>query len=189
MRNVLLPSKCRRGGMSSVSGKSRWERMNRPPHGEPWVWFTRSMMESPAWRAIPGPARQVVDRIMIEHMLHGGTENGNLIVTYDDFEAYGIRRGSTSQAIRQAEALGFVDVIDRGRRSFGSARRPARYGLTWLPRADRTPASNRWKSIQTDQQAKQVLLRLKDEAQKPALPISTDHVGPEAEARTPAGNI
>ena len=34
-------------------------------------------------------ARLVVDRVMIEHMAHAGTENGNLVVTYADFVKFG----------------------------------------------------------------------------------------------------
>jgi len=80
-------------------------------------------------------------------MDHGGKENGRLIVTYDDFQVYGIRRQSLRTAIALAVKLGFVDVTARGRRSAGLNRWPSMYGLTWLPRHDWTPASNRWKSV------------------------------------------
>ena len=86
-------------------------------------------------------------------MVHGGTENGQLIVTYDDFVRYGLRRRSIANAVRTAVALGFLDVTTRGGRSFGIARQPSAYGLTWLPRCDWTPASNRWKSIATKREA------------------------------------
>lgn len=173
--------------MSSVAGQSRWERMNRPPRDERWVWFTRSMMEAPAWRALSGNARLVVDRVIVEHMHHGLAENGDLPVTYDDFEVYGIRRRSISQAIKQAVALGFIDVIDKGRKSYGSARRPARYGLTWLPRSDRTPASNRWKSINTNEQVEAILSRLK-QRRETASPPMPDH-GDADTKPTPGGDI
>ena len=38
---------------------------------------------------MPLVARQLVDRIEIEHGRHAGYENGRLPVTYEDFEKYG----------------------------------------------------------------------------------------------------
>ena len=52
----------------------------------------RAMVESPAMRALSLAARKALDRIEIEHMNHGGAQNGQLPVTYRDFEAWGIRR-------------------------------------------------------------------------------------------------
>jgi hypothetical protein len=135
------------------AGYKRFEKANRPPAQEPWVWFTRNLMESPAWGALTAPARRVVDRILIEHMHHAGTENGELIVTYDNFEAFGVPRHSAKRAIAVAVALGLIDITFKGVRSHGSARRPSKYAITWLPRNDGTPASNRWKSITTKEQA------------------------------------
>jgi hypothetical protein len=119
--------------------------MNRPT--PPFIWFTREMLESAAWRAMPLAARRIVERVMIEHMMQGGTRNGQLVVTYDDFAQYGVRRKSISRAIQCAVMLGFLDVTVRGGRSYGIARLPSAYGLTWLPRCDWTPPSNRWKCI------------------------------------------
>ena len=127
---------------------------NAPPPDQPWIWLTREMLESAAWRALSRPARGVIDRIVLEHLAHGGTQNGELTVTYDDFAAYGLSsRRMTAQAIRIAVALGFIDVTMKGRRSFGGARLPSQYGVTWLPRGDRTVASNRWSQIATDADA------------------------------------
>ena len=63
------------------------------------------MLESEAWRALSLNAHKVIDRVKIEHMHHGGTENGNLIVTHADFQAYGVRRQSIAAAIREAECF------------------------------------------------------------------------------------
>jgi hypothetical protein len=122
---------------------------NAVPKGEAFTWWTTEMKESPAWRAMPLVARQVVDRIEIEHGLHAGQLNGKLPVTYSDFEKYGIRRRSIPFAIRVAVALGWVDVTDRGHRGAANVRRAARYALTWVDRHDGTPRTNRWKRFQT----------------------------------------
>jgi hypothetical protein len=123
------------------------------------------MLEFEAWTAMSLAARMIVDRVLIEHMSHAGRMNGELIVTYDQFEAYGIRRRSIPKAIAEAVALGFLDVIHRGRRSYGSVNRPSVYGLTWLPRLDLTPASNRWRRFTTREEAQAAVLRI---ANRPA---------------------
>jgi hypothetical protein len=111
------------------------------------------MMESPAWGALTAPARRVVDRIVIEHMHHAGTMNGELVVTYDNFQAFGISRGAIKPAIEVAVKLGFIDITAIGLRSYGNARRPSSYALTWLPRNDGAPPSNRWNAIKSKEQA------------------------------------
>ena len=121
------------------------EKRNRPPDG-PWIWLTRDFLESDAWRTAPINTRRVVERIMLEHMAHAGTMNGRLIVTYNDFEKFGIRRHALANAIADAKARGLIIVTQPGRRSAGTGRWPARYALGWLPGHDGSAAPNRWKA-------------------------------------------
>jgi hypothetical protein len=130
---------------NGAAGHRRWRAMNRPKGA--FVWFTREHLASQAWREMPLAARRVVERVLIEHMSHAGTLNGSLVVTYDDFEKFGVRRKSIGSAIKKAVALGFLDVTGKGHRSYGIGRRPSTYGITWLPRCDGTPPSNRWRKI------------------------------------------
>ncbi len=44
-------------------------------------------------------------------MAHAGTENGNLICTYNNFADYGVRRSSIAVAIRQLEYMGFIRAV------------------------------------------------------------------------------
>jgi hypothetical protein len=149
-------------GVLPTGASRRKTKQNGPPPGEPWVWCTQEMVESEAWRAMNFPTRQVVDRIALEHMLHAGTENGNLIVPYNDFEAYGIRYKSIPDAIEMAKVLGFIDVIERGSTSFADLRRPSRYALAWLPLRDGTPASKRWRKLQSPADVKAALQTMKE---------------------------
>jgi hypothetical protein len=128
---------------------------NAVPKGEQFTWATASMKASPAWRAMPLVARQIVDRIELEHCSHAGRENGRLPVTYEDFAKYGVRRNSIRDGIRIAEALGWIDVVHRGHRGAADVRMAARYALTWVDRYDGAPRSNRWKRFQTDKDAKE----------------------------------
>ena len=102
------------------------------------------MMTSHAWNQLTLNARRVLDRLLIEHMNHAGTCNGQLVVTYDDFEALGIRRNSIKPAINLAKKLGFLKIIRPGRGGKGPSRLPTIYALTWLPIGD-SPPTNDWK--------------------------------------------
>src|SRR3954447_23862008 len=94
-----------------------------------FVAHRREMRESAAWRNLPDNARRILDRLEVEHMRHGGAENGALPCTYSDFVAAGVRRASVSLAIRQCVALGFLVVTHRGGRSNAEYRNPSRYRL------------------------------------------------------------
>ncbi len=102
----------------------------------------------------------MVDRIIIEHLHHAGTMNGELVVTYDNFQAFGISRSAIRPTIEVAVKLGFIDVTAIGLRSHGSAQRPSSYALTWLPRNDGAPPSNRWNAIKSKEQAKAIIARV-----------------------------
>jgi hypothetical protein len=130
------------------------------------------MLESPAWAAMTLAARKVVERVAIEHLKHGGRENGELIVTHVDFGDFGIRRSTIIEAIRIADDLGFIDVTVKGLKSYGTRRLPSQYGLTWLGRRDRTPPSNRWARI--DQaSASRIVAAARDPSWRPKRPASS----------------
>jgi hypothetical protein len=133
----------------SIKSKRIREARNRPPADMPWVWLTREMIESEAWRSLSRAARLVVDRLMIEHMLHAGTENGSLVVTYVDFVKFGIRRESLPAAIAEAVAKGWIIITEKGRPSVGPDRWPTHYALGWLPLHDGAAALNKWKAWTT----------------------------------------
>ena len=116
-----------------------------PPKGEPWVWLTQELIQSPAFRALSGNGLRVLFRILAEHMAHAGTQNGKLVVTHNDFHQYGIRRASIAAAIQEVEAMGFIQV-NRGTR-FNGHREPSLYRITWLPDLEGSEPTNRWKGI------------------------------------------
>ncbi len=137
-------------GRAGRPGQHKFKVMNQPPKDTNWAWFTREMLEAPAWQALPITARQVIDRIIVEHLKHGGKENGNLVITFQDFQDFGIRRPMIQPSIRLAVSLGWIQITENGVKGHGIARRPTRYSLAWLPRADWTPPTNRWKAQPKD---------------------------------------
>jgi hypothetical protein len=139
-----------------------WSKMNRPPEGEPFTWLTREMLSSPAFTALSRRAYLVLFRILLEHMAHAGRANGLLVVSHGAFAAYGIPDGTQAEAIREAVALGWVAVTEKGRLSYGSVNRATRFRLTFLPTASPDscttwPATNEWKVIASAEDAKHKL--------------------------------
>jgi hypothetical protein len=127
---------------------------------EQFVPHTRSMLESSAFRVLSRAAHMVLARIEIEHMHHGGTENGHLPVTYDNFVAYGIHRHAIAPAIRELVALGFIEVTERGRAGNRDFRSPSRYRLTYRHAKNAAgDGTHEWRWIQTMEQAEEVAKR------------------------------
>jgi hypothetical protein len=118
---------------------------------------TIEMLESPAFRVLSLSARRVLDRVEIEHGQHGGTENGRLPTTYDQFMEYGIDRHAIGSAIREAVALGFLEITQEGRAGNAEWRRPNLFRLTYRPldsdRSGKEWGTNEWRHIQSLEEA------------------------------------
>ncbi len=99
---------------------------------EAFVTHTLAMRRSPAWCVLPNHARRFLSCLEDEHMAHGGAQNGKLQATYEQLEAKGIPKKAIALAIRQCEALGFVEVMHRGSPSLSVYRDPSRYRLTYV---------------------------------------------------------
>jgi DNA-binding FadR family transcriptional regulator len=108
-------------------------------------------------------ARRVLDRIMIELAHHGGNDNGKLPVTYDHFEEYGIHREAIPPGIRELEALGFVEVTQRGRASAGEFRSPNLFRLTCVNCRSAPNPTHEWRRI-PDMKIAEVVARAAREA-------------------------
>ncbi len=122
---------------------------------EPFAPRPIRMLESPAWRVLSLSARRELDRLEIELSAHGGTENGKLPVTYDDFESYGSHRHAIAPAMRELVALGFLRVTEVGRAGNAEWRKPNLFRLTYR-NTDNGPATNEWARIETIDDAKTV---------------------------------
>lgn len=78
----------------------------------PFVQLTYELMSSDAWRSMSINCRKLVDCLILEHMRHSGSENGNLITTYDQFEEYGVTRKNINKAKKMADDI-MSDVSQR----------------------------------------------------------------------------
>jgi hypothetical protein len=119
---------------------------------------TIEMLESPAYRVLSRSAHMVISRLEIELGHHGGNDNGRLAVTTEDFIKYGMHRTSAAPAIREAEALGFIRVTERGRGGNAEFRSPNRFLLTFAHGRDSqsSPPTNDWRRFKTIEEAAQV---------------------------------
>lgn len=129
--------------------KKMFRGLRRPPKDELWIWLTHGMLRSELWYELPLAARRCLDRLMLEHLEQGLHANGQLIVTYDQFEKCKIRRESISDAIGALEYAGFIR-IDRGKFEAADRKRPNIYTLTWLP-VDIRSSTNDFKKVTVKQ--------------------------------------
>lgn len=132
-----------------VSGDFR--KVSAPPEGEPWVWLTRDLLASPAWRARSQHCGRLIDFLLIEHLNHAGRENGNLAAPYAQLVEFGLGRRFISGAIREGEALGLIEVKRGGKKNL-VADHISRYRLTFLceKRRDSTTRSYYWVAPSND---------------------------------------
>jgi len=131
-------------GKPNATGRSSGRRKGgKPPKGEPWVWLTREVLSSPSWMAMSANARRLVDFLLLEHLSHAGTENGNLAATHKQLEIYGLTRNCIAGAVEECVFLGLVR-FERGGR-WGFTNKPSRFRLTFYPDKNENPATNEWK--------------------------------------------
>jgi hypothetical protein len=113
------------------------------------------LLESSAYRVLSLAGHRVISRIEIELGHHGGNDNGKLPVTKQDFIEYGVHNDSVAPAIREAEALGFIEVTERGRGGNAENRRPTLFRLTFAHGRDsrQQPPTHEWRKFKTIEEA------------------------------------
>jgi hypothetical protein len=144
-----------------MSGKDHDNRAHPRRHNkvsEQWASYPIAMLESPAYRVLSQSAHKVIARIAIELAYHGGNNNGALPVTKEQFEEYGVHHDAIAPALREAEALGFIETTERGRGGNADMRRPSLYRATFLNARDSraNPPTHEWRKIKTVEDAERV---------------------------------
>lgn len=130
-------------GRSSGKYAGRRGAAKRPPKDEPWVWRTREITASDAWRCRSINVVRLIDFLELEHMNHAGTENGNLFATHSQLIEWGIGKNYVTDAIDEAVFLGLVKVQRGGR--WAGRNDASKYRLTYYVDRDGNPATNEWK--------------------------------------------
>lgn len=139
------------------------------------------MLASPAYRVLSRAAHMILARIEIEHGNHGGNDNGRLPVTFDDFEQYGVERHAIAPALREVEALGFIEITERGRQGQANRRRPNYYRLTYrpLPTDAKGDGTHEWRRFQAIDAAKMAAKKARQKSE------SLVRVSPVGSGETP----
>jgi hypothetical protein len=125
-----------------------------PFDGKPFAGRLIEMLKSPAYRVLSLTAHRLLARIEIELHHHGGDDNGKLATTYEHFIEYGIHRHAIAPAIRECEALGFLEA-ERGKAGNREYREPSMYRLTYQP-VGRARPTHDWQRIQTLEDAEAI---------------------------------
>lgn len=141
-------------GLRKTNAKGRTTgRRNRNSINEQFAARTISMLESPAFCVLSRAAHLCLARIEIEFARHGGSDNGRLPVRYADFEAYGVHKDSIAPALVELEALGFIEITERGRAGNAEWRKPNLFRLTFRS-TDYAEPTNEWRKISSAEDAK-----------------------------------
>lgn len=130
-------------GRSSGIRTGKVASVHRPPPGEPFVCLTRELVSSPAWRSQSINCSRLIDFLMVEHMNHAGTENGNLKATYDQLGEWGLTRSEIHRATEEADFLGLVRLKRGGR--WAGTNQPSSYRLTFQADRDGNAPTDQWK--------------------------------------------
>jgi hypothetical protein len=142
-----------------------------------WIAHRLVLLVSPAWQARPKPLAGILERLEIEHMRHAGLENGNLIVSYDQFVAFGVSRKIIRAAEVCGRALGLIEAV-HSEESIGGVRAPNRYRLTYVPEKGKRAPTDEWQGV-TAERAAQVVADFQNVATKkrgPSYPRGTHAV-------------
>ena len=110
-----------------------------------WVAHRLELYLCPSWRHAPVPLRRLLERLEIEHLRHGGMNNGELFVAYTQFVAANISRRKIGQILDLGISLGLLEVM-RQREPIGDLRAPNAYRLTYLPTKSAAP-TDEWKRV------------------------------------------
>jgi hypothetical protein len=113
------------------------------------------MLDSPALRVTSQSGLRILHRVEIELGRHGGTENGKLKVTYNDFVKYGVDRHCIGPGIREMVALGFLEITEQGRAGNAEYRAPNVFRLTYRHTDDAQP-THEWRRIKTLEEAQEI---------------------------------
>ncbi len=126
---------------------------HKPDEANPAFIMTRLvMLDSPAYWALKPIEALMLDVLAIEHMRHGGAENGRLVVTRRQFQKRGIPMKAIAPGLRALEALGFIEITERGAAGIGKHAQAHRFRLTYV----QPNPTDEWRKIHDPAYAKAV---------------------------------
>ena len=116
---------------------------------------TIEMLESSAYRVLSLSAHRVWRASKSSMDATAEQENGRLPVTYEHFVEYGIHRHAIAPAMRELEALGFIEVTEHGRAGNAEHGRPNLFRITYR-NTDRADPTHNWKRVESIEAAETI---------------------------------
>lgn len=112
-----------------------------------WVPRRLELYLSPAWKHALRPLKNMLERLEIEHLRHGGLNNGELYVSYGQFVECGISRRTIKPVLELGRQLGLIDVSYDGDTTTRNIRPPNAYRLTYVPAKGKDTPTDEWKAV------------------------------------------
>lgn len=130
-----------------TAGRNGEKKTNWLADGGGFVPHRLNLIMSPSWRSAPKTLRKILERIEIEHMCHGGAENGQLRVSYNQFVEFGISKRTIQPSLLLGVRLGLVKVGSLETDPSRNIRPDNIYSLTYVPLKGRKNPTDEWKSV------------------------------------------
>jgi hypothetical protein len=96
--------------------------------GGAFVWVMVEILQSHSWRNLSINARRCMDRLLLENARHRGELNGQLRVSFGQFEESGVNRRYIKRALDELDEAGFLEIT--ARKQCGIFKGPNLYRLT-----------------------------------------------------------
>jgi hypothetical protein len=106
-----------------------------PPLDKPWVRLFIDVLELKAWRNLSVNARRIHDALTCWYFRNHQQENGQIKISYRQFERSGVARNSIAGAIRELNDAGFI-AIKHGEPSKDVMTPPSLYRLCVYDKAE-----------------------------------------------------
>jgi hypothetical protein len=114
-----------------------------------------AMLEAPALWALSRTALLILNPLETEYTKRKRATNGRLSVPYRDLERCGLHVNAIAPALRELQALGFIQIA-QGSAGNAAHRRPNLYRLTYLADAEGSDPTHDWRAIETLEQAEAI---------------------------------
>jgi hypothetical protein len=132
----------------------RKSKLSGPPTDQGnWDWHTIMLKLSLAWRGRSSRLIQLIEFLEVENLRHAGLENGRLLAPFAQLEAWGMRRETLKQTIREGVERKLIAITGGGTDIETGKRLPHLYRLTYSPTIG-TPPTDEWKQYRAHQSAK-----------------------------------
>jgi hypothetical protein len=122
------------------------QRVSRHECEQPFAQLPLSLLGGVVLNALSIMARRVLDRLIAEHLKHGGRDNGRLHVSYRQLAQWTrANDGNIPPALAELVDLGLL-VITHGERVAGSSKvAPNVYRLTFFPDHEDAASTDEWR--------------------------------------------